>query len=97
LQRLANSFQVWPNPLRHKHLISHFKCVHFELISIFSKTTNLLNTYSIGDFIVSIYIVELEIKDTTDTATVMWQKYFTLTKLKYNYNGNNTPFIPRVT
>ena len=31
----------------------------------------LLNTYIIGDFVVSIYIVELEIKDTTDRAIVM--------------------------
>ena len=31
----------------------------------------LLNNSRIGDFVVSIYIVELEIKDTTDTATVM--------------------------
>jgi len=31
----------------------------------------LLNNSRIGDFVVSIYIVELEIKDTADTATAM--------------------------
>ena len=31
----------------------------------------LLNNYRIGDCVVSIYIVELGLKDTTDTATVM--------------------------
>ena len=40
----------------------------------------LLNNSRIGDFVASIYIVELEIKDTTDTDTVMRQKYFTFTR-----------------
>ena len=31
----------------------------------------LLNNSRIGDFVVGIYIVELEVKDITDTATVM--------------------------
>jgi hypothetical protein len=43
----------------------------------------LLNNSRFGDFVVSIYIVQLVIKDTADTAIAMWQKYFTFTTSLY--------------
>jgi len=43
----------------------------FNLTFHYTDDVLLLNNYTIGDFVVSIYVVELGIKDTTDTATVM--------------------------